>query len=443
VEIITRGSAYALKANPLSVDVCRFRAVVAGARAESDDARKVVLFRRALKMWHGPPLADVAAPEVVHQLCHGLEEARLAAWEECLEAELRLGRHNAVIDELTDLVTQHPFRQRPLALHMLALYRGGRAPEALGAYTVTRSRLMDELAVDPEPQLRQLHSAILCADPALDLPRTRHDARTVSLALPADVWSFPEFAVRPPAEAAVKQPEPRSTTDMVTLEARGLTKLFGSRTAVDGVSFSACRGEVVCLLGPNGAGKTTTIRLLSTVLTPTSGEFSVAGVPFTRPAEIRRRVGVLPESAGYPGQQTGIEFLRYHARLFGAPRTEALRVAEDLLAEVGLHERARSRISTYSHGMRQRLGIARALVNDPAVVLLDEPTLGLDTADQRHVLAIVREIALNRGVTVVLSTRALPDGEETCSSVLILDNGKVRIGGQGSHVRTPRRLRRR
>jgi ABC-2 type transport system ATP-binding protein len=215
----------------------------------------------------------------------------------------------------------------------------------------------------------------------------------------------------------------------VTLEARRLTKLFGSRAGVDGLSFSARRGEVVGLLGPNGAGKTTTIRLLSTILTPTSGEFSVAGVPFTRPGDIRRRVGVLPESAGYPGQQTGIEFLRYHARLSGVPRANAQRVAEGLLAEVGLRERAWSRISTYSRGMRQRLGIARALVNDPAVVLLDEPTLGLDPAGQRQVLAIVREIALNRGVTVVLSTHTLPDVEEICTSVLILDNGKVLTAG--------------
>jgi ABC-2 type transport system ATP-binding protein len=228
----------------------------------------------------------------------------------------------------------------------------------------------------------------------------------------------------------------------VTLEARRLTKMFGRRAGVDGLSFSARRGEVVGLLGPNGAGKTTTIRLLSTILTPTSGEFSVAGVPFTRPGDIRRRVGVLPESAGYPGQQTGIEFLCYHARLFGVPRANALQVAEDLLAEVGLRERAWSRISTYSRGMRQRLGIARALVNDPAVVLLDEPTLGLDPAGQRQVLAIVREIALNRGVTVVLSTHTLPDVEEICTSVLILEKGKVLTAGALGEVTHAVALRR-
>jgi ABC-2 type transport system ATP-binding protein len=114
----------------------------------------------------------------------------------------------------------------------------------------------------------------------------------------------------------------------VTVEVQGLTKRFGARAAVQDLSFTARQGEVVGLLGPNGAGKTTTIRLLSTVLAPTSGAFSVAGVPFTRPAEIRRRVGVLPESAGYPGHQTGREYLRYHARLFGVPRREVARVAD-------------------------------------------------------------------------------------------------------------------
>jgi ABC-2 type transport system ATP-binding protein len=220
----------------------------------------------------------------------------------------------------------------------------------------------------------------------------------------------------------------------VTLEAKRLTKRYGSRTAVDGLSFTAHEGEVVGLLGSNGAGKTTTIRLLTTVLTPSAGEFSVAGVPGNRPVDIRRSVGVLPESAGYPRNQTGREYLRYHAQLFGLPRAEAERVATRLLAEMGLQGRAGSRIASYSRGMRQRLGIARALVNDPAVVFLDEPTLGLDPAGQRQVLATVRAIAEHRGATVVLSTHTLPEVEEICTSVLILDQGKVVAAGSVADV---------
>ncbi|MER5337394.1 ABC transporter ATP-binding protein [Micromonospora sp. NPDC002717] len=220
----------------------------------------------------------------------------------------------------------------------------------------------------------------------------------------------------------------------VQLEAVQLTKRFGNRTAIDGLSITARQGEIVGLLGPNGSGKTTTIRLLTTVLAPTSGQFSVAGVPCTRPGEIRRRIGVLPESNGYPGHQTGQEYLRYHARLFGHTRPDAVLVAGGLLAEVGLAERGSSRISTYSRGMRQRLGIARALVNDPAVVFLDEPTLGLDPAGQRQMLAMVREIATGRGATVILSTHALPDVEEICTNVLILHKGKILASGPCGEV---------
>jgi ABC-2 type transport system ATP-binding protein len=215
----------------------------------------------------------------------------------------------------------------------------------------------------------------------------------------------------------------------VTLEATALTKRFGSRVAVRDLTLTARPGDVVGLLGPNGSGKTTTIRLLTTVLAPTSGTFAVAGVPSTRPIEIRRRVGVLPESSGYPGRQTGREYLRYHARLFGRTPAAAARTADDLLAEVGLDDRVSTRISMYSRGMRQRLGIARALVNDPPVVLLDEPTLGLDPAGQRQILAMIREIAHGRGATVVLSTHMLAEVEEVCTAAVMLSAGRVVASG--------------
>ncbi|HEY3263002.1 MAG TPA: ABC transporter ATP-binding protein [Pseudonocardiaceae bacterium] len=215
----------------------------------------------------------------------------------------------------------------------------------------------------------------------------------------------------------------------MTVEARGLTKRFGDRTAVDGVSFTAGPGEVLGLLGRNGAGKTTTLRLLTTILRPSGGDFSVAGVRNTRPTEIRRRIGVLPENASYPGMQTGAEFLRYHARLFGLPRATAEAVATRLLAEVGLADRGGTRIAGYSRGMRQRLGIARALVNEPAVVFMDEPTAGLDPAGQQQVLDLVRGIAARRGATVVLSTHALADVEQVCATVLILDAGRALASG--------------
>jgi ABC-2 type transport system ATP-binding protein len=218
------------------------------------------------------------------------------------------------------------------------------------------------------------------------------------------------------------------------VEVEGLTKVFGARVAVEDVTFAARPGEVVGLLGPNGAGKTTTIRLLSTVLNPTRGRFSVAGVESSDRGGIRRRVGVLPESAGYPGYLSGRDYLRYHARLFGLDRATAEAVSTKLLADVDLTDRGSSRISTYSRGMRQRLGIARSLINTPDVVLLDEPTLGLDPAGQRQMLAIVRHIAAERGAAVVLSTHTLPEVEEVCTRVLILDAGRVVVSGTVEEV---------
>jgi ABC-2 type transport system ATP-binding protein len=218
------------------------------------------------------------------------------------------------------------------------------------------------------------------------------------------------------------------------LEAHGLKRTYGKLVAVEHLTFAARAGEVIGLLGPNGAGKTTAIRVLTTILAPTAGSFAVAGIPHTRPAEIRRRIGVLPESAGYPEQQTGAEFLRYYARLFGHSRASARSTAATLLAEVGLAERQSARIGAYSRGMRQRLGIARALLNDPAVVFFDEPTLGLDPAGQRQVLRLVERIARERGATVVLSTHFLAEVEDTCSRVVILNRGRVIAEGTVGEV---------
>ena len=218
------------------------------------------------------------------------------------------------------------------------------------------------------------------------------------------------------------------------VEAEGVGKTYGSFTAVDDLSFVVRAGEILGVLGPNGAGKTTAIRVLTTILAPTRGSFSVAGVPHSRPLEVRRRIGVLPESSGYPERQTGEEHLRYHARLFGESRAGARARAGTLLDSVGLAERGRSLIASYSRGMRQRLGIARALVNDPQVVFLDEPTLGLDPAGQRQMLALVRHLAEQRGTAILLSTHLLSEVEETCASVLILNRGRVAAQGPVSDV---------
>ena len=226
-----------------------------------------------------------------------------------------------------------------------------------------------------------------------------------------------------------------AATAEAVLAVSHVAKSFGPLMAVHDLSFEARPGEIIGLLGPNGAGKTTAIRVLSTILPPTRGSFTLGGVPHTKPAGIRRQIGVLPESAGYPLHMTGEEFLRYHARLFGHSAGGAREVAGSLLPEVGLAQRASSPIRTYSRGMRQRLGVARALVNAPRVIFLDEPTLGLDPAGQRQMLGLIREIARGRGATVILSTHFLDEVDEVCSRVIILHRGEVIAEGSVADIK--------
>jgi ABC-2 type transport system ATP-binding protein len=227
----------------------------------------------------------------------------------------------------------------------------------------------------------------------------------------------------------------KGMTASASLKVSGISRSYDRFEALHELSFELGPGEVLGLLGPNGAGKTTAIRVLTTIYPPSRGGFTLDGIPHTRPAEIRRRIGVLPESTGYPLQLTGQEYLVLFGRLFGRPRADAKAKAVELLAVVGLEERASSRIGTYSRGMRQRLGMARALVNDPEVLFLDEPTLGFDPRGQREVLDIIRDIALERGSSVVISTHFLESVEHVCSRVIILSRGRVVADGSVASIK--------
>ncbi len=220
----------------------------------------------------------------------------------------------------------------------------------------------------------------------------------------------------------------------MAVESHQLSKRYGDTIAVAGLDLEVPTGTVLGFLGPNGAGKTTVIRMLSTILDPDAGTFSVAGVPGTDRAAIRERIGVLPESAGYPRQQSGHEWLTYHGQLFGRSHAAAAAAADSWLDEVGLGERGSALIGTYSRGMRQRLGIARALIHDPQVLFLDEPTLGLDPAGQRQILGLVSRIADQRQVTVIFSSHLLAEVEEICQRVLILNQGRVAAQGTVAEV---------
>ncbi len=216
--------------------------------------------------------------------------------------------------------------------------------------------------------------------------------------------------------------------------AESLHKTYGGSAALHGLSFGLTAGRVLGFLGPNGAGKTTAIRILTTILEASSGHFTVDGIPSSAPERIRRVIGVLPESLGFPRQMSGLEFLTYFGQHYGIPASQARRRAGALLEEVGLQQRARTLIGSYSRGMRQRLGIARALVNDPVVVFLDEPTLGLDPRGKLELLKLVRRIARDRNAGVILCSHLLTEVEEVCDDLVILHAGRVVATGPASQV---------
>lgn len=228
--------------------------------------------------------------------------------------------------------------------------------------------------------------------------------------------------------------ETRSGRSRQVLVAEDLHKSYGSRPALRGLSFSLKAGRILGFLGPNGAGKTTAIRILTTIIEPSAGTFRVDGFDSKSPQHIRRRIGVLPESLGFPGNMTGEEFVTYFGRLYGLSASTAGAKAKYMLEAVGLKQRSRSLIRTYSRGMRQRLGIARALINDPAVVFLDEPTLGLDPQGQRELQGLIRWIAREQNAGVVLCSHQLGEVETVCDDVVILNTGRVVSQGTVANV---------
>jgi ABC-2 type transport system ATP-binding protein len=218
------------------------------------------------------------------------------------------------------------------------------------------------------------------------------------------------------------------------LAAENLKKTYDDKVALKGLTFSLRPGRIMGFLGPNGAGKTTAIRILTTILQPTAGEFSIAGIRHDEPNKIREIIGVLPESHGFPENVTGAEYLTYFGRLYGQRKSEARRRAASLLKEVALENRARNLVSTYSRGMKQRLGIARALINEPPLLFLDEPTLGLDPRGQRELLALLRSISRDHGAGIILCSHLLSEIEEVCDDVIILSSGEIVASGTVAEV---------
>jgi ABC-2 type transport system ATP-binding protein len=224
---------------------------------------------------------------------------------------------------------------------------------------------------------------------------------------------------------------------MNVIETHGLTKEFGERTAVAELDLAVRAGEIYGFLGPNGAGKTTTIRMLTGIIPPSRGEARVAEHDLAADRNgARASIGLLPESLGQYGWMSPAEYLEFFARLYGVRAAEIPGRIAVLLERVGLADRQRATIATFSRGMRARLGIARALVHRPRVLFLDEPTLGLDPLGQRDVLELIAQVNHDEAVTVFLSSHSLDQVGHLCGRVGILNEG--RLSAQG----TPDELRR-
>jgi ABC-2 type transport system ATP-binding protein len=230
-----------------------------------------------------------------------------------------------------------------------------------------------------------------------------------------------------------------STTAAV--QASGLVKHYGDVVAVRGVDLTIEAGEVFGFLGPNGAGKSTTVRMLTTLLTITSGSAHVAGLDVARePDAVRTRIGVALQEAGLDPRQTGRELLVLQARLFGLGPGEAAARAEDLLELVELEDAADRLIKGYSGGMKRRLDLASALVHRPEVLFLDEPTTGLDPASRLRIWDEVRRIN-DRGTTVFLTTQYLEEADALCDRLAIIDDGRIVREGTPAELKAELRER--
>jgi ABC-2 type transport system ATP-binding protein len=206
------------------------------------------------------------------------------------------------------------------------------------------------------------------------------------------------------------------------IEVVGLTKDYGARRAIDNLTFNAKKGEVLGFLGPNGAGKTTTMRILTGYMPPTKGEARIAGFDVvSQSLEVRKRVGYLPETVPLYPDMTVFDYLKFMADLRKLPDAEDR--VDAVLEIVHMEQRADGYISNLSKGMRQRIGLAQALVHQPEVLILDEPTIGLDPAQIIEVRNLIREIGRER--TVLLSTHILSEAQQLCDRVLIINKGHI------------------
>ncbi len=216
-----------------------------------------------------------------------------------------------------------------------------------------------------------------------------------------------------------------------------VTVIYGKNRALRDVSAVFPAGAVG-LLGPNGAGKSTMLKALLGFIEPTSGRLEVLGMNVAeKPLEVRARLGYMPETDGHIPGMNAVTFVAYCAQLAGLPKADAMQRAHETLFYVGLGEARYRNLETYSTGMKQRIKLAQALVHDPDLVFLDEPTNGMDPKGREEMLELIRDIAHNKGINLILSSHLLPDVEYTCDHVVVLDKGTVATFGPIEELKGP------
>jgi ABC-2 type transport system ATP-binding protein len=220
------------------------------------------------------------------------------------------------------------------------------------------------------------------------------------------------------------------------VKTEALARTFGDVRAVDGVDLAVERGEIYGFLGPNGAGKTTVIRILSTLLAPTSGKAQVAGFDVARqPYEVRLRIGLALQEAALDDKQTGIEILRLQGRLYGLRRSEIKTRIAAITSLVDIGDALGRRVGTYSGGMKRRLDLAAALIHNPEVLFLDEPTTGLDPVSRMRVWDEIRRLNRDLGVTIFLTTQYLEEADTLADRVGIIDHGRLVAEGTPAELK--------
>ncbi|MCS7113863.1 MAG: ABC transporter ATP-binding protein [Nitrososphaerota archaeon] len=217
----------------------------------------------------------------------------------------------------------------------------------------------------------------------------------------------------------------------LAIEASNITKVFGSTHALDGLSFNVKPGEVFGLIGPNGAGKTTALRIVSTLLLPTSGTVRVFGFDVVGNAvEVRKVISYLPEEAGAYRYLSGLEYLEFMAKFYTKDKDEAQKMIREAAEISGLGERLKDKTKEYSKGMKRRLLVARALMIKPKLAILDEPTSGLDVIHAYHVRDIIKRYVKEHGITVLLSSHNMLEVEHLCDRVALINRGRLVAEGE-------------